>query len=97
MITKKYSLTNEIESEASFLSYSMPKAQRTEKLKRMDSLLKKAVKYELTERQKKCITYFYYESKKVDEIAELLGIKPTTVYKHLKKARKALQKCVVYL
>ncbi len=97
MTTKKLSLCDGIEEAAAFYSYSMPKERKTERRKRMESLLKRAVKYELTERQKNCITYYYFERRTVEEIAQLMGIKPTTVYKHLKAARHALKKCIIYL
>lgn len=65
--------------------------------KRMKKLLSAAIKNELTERQRECLLMFYYDNLPVDEISGIIGIKPTTVYKHLKKARLALKKCTPYL
>ncbi len=96
MRTRKYLLSEKIEQYAAYHAYTIS-AQKSDKLRRMDELLKKAIKYELTERQKKCIMYYYYESKNVEEIAKILSIRPTTVYKHLSKARTALKKCALYL
>ena len=64
---------------------------------RMKKLMGIAIKNELTERQRECIRMYYYENKKVCEIAEYTGIRPTTVYKHLKLGRNALKKCTAYL
>lgn len=60
-------------------------------------ILNAAINNELTNRQKICIMRYYYDGIKVDEIAQELNIKPTTVYKHLKTARTALKKCRDYL
>ena len=67
--------------------------KRTRALK----ILNAAINNELTGRQKTCIMRYYYDGIKVNEIAQELNIKPTTVYKHLKTARTALKKCRVYL
>ena len=97
MLTKILTLNEELDKNVSYTSYSVSKTQKSEMLKRMESILKKAVRAELTERQRKCITYYYYDNKTVRDIAELLGIRPTTVYKHLNCARKVLKKCAIYL
>lgn len=96
MITKILSFDEQLDKDVSYLDYITEGAQKGEKRKRMEQLLKKAVQYELTDRQKDCITYYYYRGMRVDEISKLMGIRPTTVYKHLKAARKALKKCAVY-
>lgn len=46
----------------------------------------------LTEIQKQCFTKRTYENKSISEIAEEMGIKETTVYKHIKLARNKLKK-----
>ena len=38
-----------------------------------------------------------YQNMSVEDIAAKLGIRPTTVYKHIKKAKEALKKCEKYL
>lgn len=62
----------------------------------MKKLLKIGLKNELTDKQRYCLIN-YYSGRKVGEIAEELGVRPTTVYKHIKKARTALKKCGAYL
>ena len=66
------------------------------KHQRMKELLKAAIRLELTDRQKACIRMYYFEKMPVSDIANLLKIKPTTVYKHLKLARRSLKKCREY-
>lgn len=46
----------------------------------------------LTEVQKQCFTKRIYENKSISEIAEEMGIKETTVYKHIKLAKNKLKK-----
>lgn len=99
MKTKIYSLDEYSINNASVAAYfseincncSDPKR------KRMSRLIKIAFKNELTQRQRDCITLYYTKNKKVTEIAEIMSIKPTTVYKHLHSAIRALKKVVPYL
>lgn len=67
------------------------------KIERMKKILYIGLETELTQRQYDCIQYRYLDKKSVKEIADLLNIKPTTVYKHIKKALKTLRKCGKYL
>ncbi len=60
-------------------------------------ILRNAMKNELTDRQRVCVEKFYIDGQDVPSIAKDLGIRPTTVYKHLKLARIALKKCNDYL
>lgn len=63
----------------------------------MKKLIAIGIDTELTGRQKDCLTMRVYQNMKVEDIAAELGIRPTTVYKHIKKAKEALKKCVKYL
>lgn len=64
--------------------------------RRMLRALREAARGELTERQLECVHLRYGEGRSVKEIAELLGITPPTVSKHLKKARVRLGKVLGY-
>ena len=63
----------------------------------MKKLIAISIDTELTDRQKDCLTMRVYQGISVEDIAAELGIRPTTVYKHIKKAKEALKKCVKYL
>lgn len=89
------SLDTQIEEQISVKQYYSE--GETDLHKRMKRLIGIAFRKELTQRQKECIRMYYYENKKVSEIAEYTGIRPTTVYKHLKSGRDALKKCTAYL
>ncbi len=54
------------------------------------ALIKQALPRELTPRQKQCVQLYYYDNKNIYEIAKLLNIYPSTVCRHLKKARARL-------
>lgn len=64
---------------------------------RMKKLISVAIDTELTGRQKDCLTMRYIQGMKVEDIANTLLIRPTTVYKHINKAITALKKCEKYL
>ena len=96
MLTKILSFDDQLDRESSYQDYITGEMLNSERRSRMEKLLKKAIQHELTERQKDCITYYYYRGMKVADISELMSIRPTTVYKHLKAGRKALKKCAVY-
>ena len=85
---KKLSLTDSLCEYGSFLKYSSgsENTSKSEKRKRMEAFLRIAIKNELTERQRTCIYRYYFDR-----------MQPTTVYKHIRLARKALKKCSVYL
>lgn len=67
------------------------------KIERMKKIVHIAVSSELTDRQRDCLTMRFFDKKSVKEIAEVLGIRPTTVYKHLRKAIQTLKECAKYL
>ena len=81
--------------------YSFVSAQRgksnNEIKNRMKKLIHICMEDELTDRQKDCLTMRVYQNMSVEDIAAKLGIRPTTVYKHITKAKAALKKCVKYL
>lgn len=58
--------------------------------------LEKAARGELTARQRECLRRMYAEGRGVCEIAGMLGVRPSTVSKHLKKARERLRKVLGY-
>lgn len=45
----------------------------------------------LTERQQECVRLYYFEQRTLVQTAEILGINPATVCRHLKRARSNLK------
>ncbi|MVB13106.1 Sigma-70, region 4 [Caprobacter fermentans] len=64
--------------------------------KRMLRTMMLAAQGELTARQMECVRLCYEEGKGVSEIAEELELSPSTVSRHLKKARLRLKKILQY-
>ena len=58
--------------------------------------VKLAVAEELTERQRELVYLHYIEEKSMTEIAETLGISPSTVSRTLKRGRTRLRKYLKY-
>ena len=50
--------------------------------------LREIVKEELSERQKQFIVLYYYENKKMTDIADICGVNVSTVSRTLRRARK---------
>lgn len=80
-------------AELSFDENAETNAELVEKVKK--SMLK-IIKNELTPRQKQIIMLYYYERLGVSEIAERLGVVPSTVSRTIKKAREKIYKFLKY-
>ena len=61
---------------------------------RLKRNLLKAIKEELTPRQREVLTLYYAGGKSAHEIAELLEVCPSTVFRTLKRAEKRLFRCL---
>ena len=93
---KKISFTKELMDYYSFVSAQRGKSNNEIK-NRAKKLIAISIDTELTDRQKDCLTMRVYQGLSAEDIAAELGIRPTTVYKHIKKAKEALKKCEKYL
>lgn len=58
--------------------------------------LRRVCEGELTARQKQCVRLYYGKGKSEKEIAALLGIHPSTVCRHLKKALGRVRRVLEY-
>lgn len=65
-------------------------------LKTLARMLGRAVKNELTERQRTCIALYYGERRTVPEIGILLGLTRGTVSKHIHKGLDRLRRAMRY-
>ncbi len=45
----------------------------------------------LSDRQKECLTMYYYKNMKLEKISQELGISISTVSRHISKAKKIIQ------
>lgn len=67
-----------------------------ERRERISRALKTAIAQELTDRQRSCVTLYYFEKKSQPEISRELGIGVPSVSKNLKRARKNLERVLRY-
>ena len=96
LAAKNLSFTNELMTYYSYVS-SQGGGDNSSIRDRMKKIIHICMEDELTDRQKDCLTMRVYRNMSVEDIAAKLGIRPTTVYKHIKKAKEALKKCGKYL
>ncbi len=57
----------------------------------MKRFLAKAMMFELTNRQRECIIRYFFEHKKMCDIASELGLAPSTVSRHICAAKSKLK------
>ena len=91
MGVKVYSLDSQLEAIYMQSLYAQREDNRSD-IKKMHAMVSKAMLYTLTERQRQCLTMYYFEKRKIPEIAEKLGLHKSTVSRHIKAAGKNLQK-----
>ncbi len=96
-MSKALWLNDQLEAFAAYQSYAASREEKRTRRKQMEKILKIAIRNDLTKRQRTCIELYYHKNMKVSDIAEQLKIRPTTVYKHLKMARRVLQRAAEYL
>lgn len=63
---------------------------------RMKRVLIRAIRHELTDRQRDCLTKYYLEGIKMKDIALLLGLSKSTVSRHIASATRKLRKVAAY-
>ena len=56
----------------------------------------RAIRNELTERQRDCLTLYYFGDQTVEEIAQQYHLNRSTVSRHLKSARLRLKRVLQY-
>ena len=95
-MSREISVSPEIMEQLAFRNTGSDSSNNA-KIQRMKKIMNIALENELTQRQRDCIRMRYFENLPVKEIAEKIGIKPATVYKHISKAICAFKKCAVYL
>lgn len=64
---------------------------------KMKHMLSCAMNTALTEKQFRCLSMYYFEHMTMKEIAEDIGIHPSTVCRHVKAARVKLQKLKAFV
>ena len=63
---------------------------------RMRRILTRAIRYELTDRQRQCLTMYYLHGMKMRDIARELCLSESTVSRHIAAAQKKLRRVASY-
>ena len=82
--------------EAAYLAYRSSGETNVQEKARMKNILKKAIQNELTDNQRICIVEYYLGGKKMKDIADMLSLHPSTVTRHIRKAREKLRHIASY-
>ena len=62
----------------------------------MKRILARAIRHELTDRQRDCLTRYYLEGMQMTEIARSLDLSKSTVSRHIAAATRKLRKIASY-
>lgn len=68
----------------------------TKEYTRMINALKKIIENELTLRQKQCVIMYYKNNMNTVKISTILGIYPSTVWRHIKRSQEKIKKIIRY-
>ena len=63
---------------------------------RMKRILTRAIRHELTDRQRDCVTMYYLEGMKMKDIADAMHLSKSTVTRHIQSATRKLRKVASY-
>ena len=86
------------ENSEQLISYYMftKGADNRPERERMRRILKRAIRYELTDRQRECLTLYYLDNLRMTEIARSLDLSKSTVSRHISAATKKLRNIASY-
>ncbi len=79
----------------SYLLYNNGSANRADR-ERMKKILFRAIRHELTDRQRECLYMYYLENIKMKDIAVRLGLSKSTVSRHITAAERKLRRVASY-
>lgn len=88
-------LTNENKDYISFKTVKTGKTNSADRA-RMKKFLNMAIDKELTEKQKHCLTEYFFNGKRMYIIAKEMNLNPSTVTRHIKAAQKRLKNIASY-
>ena len=83
---------------AEHIAYSLYQQGSTNRAERerMKKILIRAIRHELTDRQRDCLTMYYLEGMKMKDIAKAMGLSRSTVTRHIDAATRKLRKVASY-
>ena len=95
MLHKKLFITDE---NTDFISYNnfVTGGSNSVQMAKMKKLMKKAINYELTPKQRYCLCEHYLKGRSMKSIAHELNLNPSTVTRHISNALSRLQRVARY-
>lgn len=86
------------EENADLIAYSLSLhgADNRPERARMKRIMMRAIRHELTDRQRECVTLYYLEGMKMKDIADALCLSKSTVSRHIQSAMRKLRKVASY-
>jgi len=88
-----------LESLSQHLAYSQycqTHNDNKNEIEKMKRHIAKAVKLELTDRQRYCLTEYYINNRKMVDIAKDIGVTPCVVSRHVTRAVQKLKRTLPY-
>lgn len=82
--------------QAAFLAYRSAGETSTRDKAKMKHILQKAIVNELTDTQRLCLIEHYINGKKMKDIAKMLSLNPSTVSRHISRAKEKLRHIASY-
>lgn len=95
MLHNLYGITDKNDNIISYSAYTNNSTNK-KAIDNMKHLLSIAMACELTQRQRECLVLYYYDNKRMNEIASILSVAPSTVTRHIKAAQKKLKNIARY-
>ena len=68
----------------------------SQEYKKILKMLKHIIKNELTLKQQQCLDMYYRKNMNTIEIGHLLGVYPSTVWRHLQRSKKKIKNIIQY-
>ena len=86
------------DTNADLIAFSLYQGGETNRLQResMKRILTRAIREELTDRQRSCLILYYLKGMKMREIARLLMLSTSTVSRHIRTAERKLRRIADY-
>ncbi len=86
----------DFDSQINELVFSGEDTDRTEATEKLKRIMARIIKDDLTKRQREIIVLYYYRQQGISEIAETLGVAPSTVSRTIKRARDNIYRYLKY-
>lgn len=95
MRRKKFFITDENTDTVAYKNY-VTNLNSNPQSSKMKKIMKKAIRYELTPKQRYCLCEYYLNGKSMKKIACELNLNPSTVTRHIQNALSRLQRVAKY-